>query len=373
MSSFLLYIYKIICYNVSHHRISAEVIRMKYNFDPMYTVNCFEKIISVPSTVGYYREMNPVMAELAASLGCQLSLDNKSTAYITLEGEDNSKTVLVGAHLDTIGMVVRRIDSNGMLRVRQLGGVNFNSLEGENVLIHTRDGKTYTGLVTISSHSVHVFEDARSMERNEENMMIILDEDVHTREDVLALGIRHGDIISTEPRFRMTEKGYIKSRFIDDKAAVAVCFNAIKYMKENGLKPRFRTIFAFPYAEEIGLGGTYVPEEVSEYVAVDIGLIGPDLDGNEKAVSICAKDNTGPYDYELTNRLISLAQRNGINHAVDIFYRYGTDAHAAVRAGNNLRAAAFGMAVYCSHGMERTHIEGLNATLDLLLAYLLEE
>ena len=346
---------------------------MKYNFDPMYTVKCFEKIVNTPSPVGYYRDMKPVMEEIAASLSCEITYDNKSTAYISLEGEDNSKTVMIGAHLDTIGMIVRRIDSDGMIRVRQLGGVNFHSLEGETVHIHTREGKSYSGLVTVSSHSVHVFEDARTMERSEENIMIVLDEDVHSKEDVSALGIRHGDPISTEPRFQISGNGYVKSRFIDDKAAVALCFNAIKYMKENSLKPAYRTIFAFPFAEEIGLGGTYVPEGVSEFVAVDIGLIGPDLDGSERKVSICAKDNSTPYDYDLTTRLIRLAEKNGIDHAVDIFYRYGTDANAALKAGNNLRAAAFGMAVYCSHGMERTHIDGLNASLDLLLAYLLDK
>ncbi len=344
---------------------------MKYNFDPMYTVSCFEKIVNIPSPVGYFRDMQPVIEEIAGSLGCEVTYDNKYTAYITLDGEDNSKTVMVGAHLDTIGMIVRRIDSDGMIRVRQLGGINFHSVEGETVHIHTRDGRSYSGLVTVSSHSVHVFEDARSMGRDEDNIMIILDEDIHSREDVIALGIRHGDPISVEPRFQMTENGYIKSRFIDDKAAVAICFNMIKYLKDNGLKPRYRTIISFPYAEEVGLGGTYVPEEVSEFVAVDIGLIGPDLDGNERAVSICAKDNTAPYNYALTTELIELAEKIGCKYAVDIFYRYGTDANASQRAGNNLRAAAFGMAVYCSHGMERTHIEGLNNTLDLLLAYVL--
>ena len=143
-------------------------------------------------------------------------------------------------------------------------------------------------------------------------------------------------------------------------------------MKAQGLKPKYRTLFAFPYMEEIGLGGTYVPAEVSEYVAIDIGLIGPGYDGNERKVTICAKDASIPYDYELTNHLIALAENNNIDHAVDIFYRYGTDANAALKAGNNLRAAAFGMAVYCSHGMERTHLEGLNATVELLLSYLLE-
>ena len=346
---------------------------MKYTYDSQDILHYFKKLVNVPSPVGYYVEMNQVICQMAEELGETVWFDHRSNAYITVEGEDNSKTVLVGAHLDTLGMVVRCIDANGMIRVRQLGGVNYCNLEGETVTIHIRDGRSNTGLMTCQSHSVHVFDDARTLERNENTMMVILDEQVSSKEEVSALGIRHGDMISVDPRCQITSNGYLKSRFIDDKAAVACCFVALKYMKEHGNKPKYRTIFAFPYAEEIGLGGTYVPAEVSEYVAIDIGLIGPDYDGSEHKVTICAKDASTPYDYELTNQLIALAEKNGIDHAVDIFYRYGTDANAALKAGNNLRAAAFGMAVYCSHGMERTHLDGLVATCDLLLAYLLEE
>ena len=345
---------------------------MNHTYDPQEILRYFETLVKVPSPVGYYVQMNPVICRLAEELGYAVWFDHKSTAYITVDGEDNSKTVLVGAHLDTIGMVVRCIDADGMIRVRQLGGINYNSVEGETVTIHTRDGRSYTGLMACQSHSVHVFDDARTLERNENTMMVILDEPVSSKADVNALGIRHGDMISVDPRCQITPNGYLKSRFIDNKAAAACCFTALRYLKQQGLKPRYRTLFAFPYCEEIGLGGTYVPPEVSEYVAMDIGLIGPGYDGNERKVTICAKDASTPYDYELTNRLIDLAEKNGIDHAVDIFYRYGTDANAALKAGNNLRAAAFGMAVYCSHGMERTHLDGLTATCDLLLAYLLE-
>ena len=79
-----------------------------------------------------------------------------------------------------------------------------------------------------------------------------------------------------------------------------------------------------------------------------------------------------PYDYALTNRLITLAESNGCNYAVDLFYRYGTDACQAIKGGNNLRAAAFGMGVYASHGAERTHITGIENTVRLMLAYILE-
>ena len=345
---------------------------MKFQFDEQFLLDCFRKIVNTPSPVGYSHLLNPVLEEYAAMFGCAVTYDNKETAYITLDGQDNSKTVLIGAHADTIGMMVRSVDSDGMIRIRNLGGVNLGSLEGETVTVHTRDGRTYTGLFACQSHSVHVFDDARSMSRDENTMIIILDEKIGSKADVYALGIRHGDFVSVEPRMQVTPNGYLKSRFIDDKAAVACCFTMLKYLTENGLKPKYRTILAFPYLEELGMGGVYVPQGVSEYVAIDIGLIGPDYDGSEYAVSICAKDKAGPYNFDLTTRLVNYAEKAGCDYAVDIFYRYSTDAMAAMRVGNDVKAATFGMAVYCSHGMERTHMDGLRNTMNLLLAYTLD-
>lgn len=344
---------------------------MNIKLDSEFVISCFQELVNIPSPVGYYREMNPVVEKYASMFGKSAAFDNKSTAYITFDGEDNSKTVLVGAHLDTIGLVVRKIDADGMIRVHALGGISFSSIEGETVTIHTREGKKYTGLMACQSHSVHVFDDARTMARDEQHMMVILDENVKSKQDVVNLGIRNGDTISIDPRCQVTENGYIKSRFIDDKMAVAISFAAMKYLTEHCLKPKYRTMFALPYGEEIGIGGAYIPEEVSEFVAIDIGLIGPDLDGNERSVSICVKDYVTTYDYDLTTQLIEIARRNEIAHAVDIFNRYATDAGAALKGGNDLKIAAFGMAVYCSHGMERTHIDGVNETTALLLAYLL--
>lgn len=242
------------------------------------------------------------------------------------------------------------------------------SMEGENVTVHTRDGKEYSGLVICQSHSVHVFDDANTLSRTEDTLRILLDENVSSKADVKALGIQNGDVISIDARFTVTENGYVKSRFIDDKGGVACCLAAIKYMKDNGILPEFKTVFAFPFYEEIGLGGTYVPAGTSEFICVDIGLIGPEHEGNERSVSICAADSGSPYDYELTTRLIKLAKETGCSYAVDVFRHYSSDATASLRAGNNLKIGAFGMAVYCSHGVERTHVEGLEATTKLLLS-----
>lgn len=345
---------------------------MKFNIDEKFMLDFFVEIVSVPSPSGYYEQLNPVLEKYARQLGKEITYDNKSTAYITLDGEDNSKAILIGSHADTLGLMVRRIDSDGMIRVRSVGGINHCNTDGEDVIVHTRDGKEYTGILMCQSHSSHVFDDAKTLERNDKTMILALDEDVKSDKDVRALGIEHGDYVFVNPRCKITENGYIKSRFIDDKGSVACVFTMLKYIVDHNLKPKYKTILAFPYGEEVGAGGTYVPEGVSEYLAVDIGLIGPDYNANERMVSICAKDASFPYNYDLTNRLIAYAKKAGCNYAVDLFYRYGSDAGAAVRAGNNLRHAVVGMPVYSSHGRERTHILSMCNTTNLLLAYALD-
>ena len=345
---------------------------MKFNVDSNYLVNCFREIVSVPSPTGYYVKINPVLKRYAEELGCEMTFDRRNNAYVTLEGEDNSKTVLVAAHADTVGMMVRCIDGNGALRIRTIGGINISTLDGETVTVHTRSGKDYTGLFLCQSYSTHVFADALTLERNDQTMMILLDEHVNSRAEVEALGIRPGDFVSIDPRCQVTENGYVKSRFIDDKGAIACCFAAIKYLKEHGLRPKYKMIFQFSQYEEISLGGCYIPEEVSEMLAIDIGLIGPELDGNEFSVSICAKDALQIYDYDMTTKLVEYAKKAECSYAVDVYFRYGSDVGPAIKGGHDVKGGLFGMAVYGSHGMERTHVDGLLATTNLLLAYTLD-
>lgn len=343
------------------------------DLDMAYLTDVMKKLIEVPSPTGYYVEMKPVIEELARELGYAVTYDNRDTAYIAVAGKDPSKTVCVSTHADTLGLMVRGINADGTLRVRALGGINYANIEGENVTVHTRAGKRFTGMLICAHHSSHAYDDAKTMERNENTVFVLLDEATESEKATRALGIRNGDYVSIDPRFTLTEGGYVKSRFIDNKAAMAMAFATLKAMKEAGARPAYNTLFAFSFYEEIGLGGVVVPREVSEYISVDIAILGPDADGSERTVTICAKDASMPYDYALTNRLIATAERIACPYAVDLFYRYGSDASQAIKAGNDIRTAAFGMGVYASHGVERTHMAGIENTARLLAAYVLGE
>ena len=121
--------------------------------------------------------------------------------------------------------------------------------------------------------------------------------------------------------------------------------------------------------EEVGHGAPMIDRGISEFVTLDMGCVGLDLDGNEYAVSICAKDSNGPYDYELTTRLIDMAKENNLNYIVDVFQNYGSDVEAAHNAGIDCKGVLIGSGVSASYGMERTHVLGIENTLKLIYLY----
>ena len=334
-----------------------------------YIIETIQTLVNIPSPSGFTKKVMEFVREEAEGFGYSCEMSQKGGLISTVEGRER-ETIGLSAHVDTLGAMVRSIDSNGTLRFTMVGGYTMHSVEGSYCKVHTRDGQVYTGTILIKSSSVHSYDDAKTMERTDRNMLVRIDEMVESREDVLALGIDSGDYISFDAEFEYTKNGFIKSRHLDDKASVAVILGMLKEMSENKLTPKNRIKILISNYEEVGFGASWIPEDIKEILAVDMGAMGDDLNGSEYKVSICAKDSTGPYDYDMTNRLIDLAKENKIDFVVDIFPHYGSDVSAALRGGHDIKGALIGQGVHSSHGMERTHIKGLENTLKLIQAYI---
>lgn len=338
--------------------------------DLTYTKEILKKLLNTPSPSGFCQEAIKLIGEEAAAMGLHFETTRKGNGIITVSGSGEEEgTLLVSGHVDTLGAMVRSIKSDGMIRFTSIGGYTMHSVEGEYCTVHTREGKTYSGTILSSKPSVHVYADARTHEREEAVMEIRLDESVSDEDGVKALGIQVGDYISFDPRAEFTDSGYIKSRHLDDKAGVAVMLGMIKYMTENGIKPKKNLKLFFTTHEEVGHGSAYIPDDVDTILVVDMGAIGDDLTCTEKDVSICVKDSSGPYDYEMVGELIDIAKSMAIDYALDVYPRYSSDASAALSGGNDVRAALIGPGVHASHTMERTHEKGLLNTLNLLAGY----
>lgn len=345
---------------------------MKTKINRQYVLDFAKELLTTPSPSGFcYGIMQKVEAE-AKRLGYPFEMTRKGAGVITVPGQDDSYVIGLSGHVDTLGAMVRSIKSSGRLRFTSIGGYMFSTVEGEYCLVHTRDGRTYEGTVLTTEPSVHVYPNARDQKREESSMEVRIDELVTSKDDVVKLGIGVGDVISFDPRTVIKENGFIKSRHLDDKAGVAILFGLIEMFKREGLTPKHTLKIVISTYEEVGHGASYIPQEIDEMIAVDMGAMGDDLTCTEQAVSICAKDSSGPYDYLMTSRLIELAKRDGLDYAVDIYPQYGSDVSAALRGGNNIRGALIGPGVHASHGMERTHVEGLLNSIALLAAYTLE-
>jgi putative aminopeptidase FrvX len=335
--------------------------------DRKYILDLAKEILMIPSPSGYSKKIVPRILEEANKYELASEQTKKGNLIITYPGKTDYKVGL-SVHVDTLGAMVRSINSAGEIKFTTIGGPIWPTLDGEYCTIRTREGKDYTGTFLSTSPAAHVFKDASSKTRTPENMFVRVDEVVKTKEDTQKLGIEVGNFIFIDPKTTITESGFVKSRFLDDKINVASIFGMIKYLKENKITPNYTLKFIISTYEEVGHGASYIPE-LDEMIAVDMGCIGDDLTCTEYDVSICPKDSSGPYDYDLTNKLVQTAKDNKINHAIDIYPYYGSDVSAAIRGGNDLKGALLGPGVHASHGMERTHIDGIEATIKLLIEY----
>lgn len=338
-----------------------------------YMLHYLKNILAIDSPTGYTKHAVDYLVKEYEALGYQPQVTRKGGLFVCISEGDGSQpenALQMEAHLDTLGGMVAEIKSNGRLRVTPLGGMNPNNAEAENVRVVTRLGKVYTGTFQLNNASIHVNDDYNGTKRSWDTMEVVLDEMAFNKEQTAELGIMTGDIVCFEPRTVITESGYIKSRFLDDKLSVAILLGYARYLKESGAKPARKIYQHITVFEEVGHGGAAsVPADVGEVLSVDMGCVGDGLECAEHQVSICAKDSGGPYHYEVTSALIAAAQAAGIDFAVDVYPHYGSDAEAALRAGWDVKHGLIGAGVYASHGYERSHVKGMMATWELLKAY----
>ena len=334
-----------------------------------YAIEKTVELLAIDSPTGYTAEAAEYVKNEFEALGYPAFITNKGGVAATLGGKDEENALLIQAHIDTLGGMVRHIKDNGRLTIVPLGGLRANSIESENCRIITRKNGSYEGTFALVNPSIHVNGEFADTKRDFDSCEVTVDEKVASAEDVKKLGISAGDIVCFEPRTRVTRSGYIKSRFLDDKLSVGIILAFAKYLKEQKLEPAQKIYVHITVYEEVGHGASAVPsafKNIRDVLAIDMGCVGEKLTCTERQVSICAKDRSGPYSYEMVQRLVNAAEKNGADFAVDIYPFYSSDASATMTGGLDARHGLIGPGVFASHGYERSHRDGAENTLKLL-------
>lgn len=332
----------------------------------METLHLLRDLLEIDSPSGYTLQATDFIMNTLRTMGWEPRRTPKGTVVCAL-GPD--PTLAIAAHTDTLGAIVSGINANGTLKISLLGGPLLPTFEGAYVRIHTLSNNVFTGTLLLNNPSVHANNTAAKAERTTDTMHVRIDEVVASAADVDGLGIRVGDIVCFDTRYQHLPSGYIKSHFLDNKAGCYVLLELARRVKAAGLSVPVELFFST--YEEVGHGGASGwSSSVTDLLVIDMGVVGDTVEGSELACSICAKDSGGPYDYEFRRTLIHVADEKKIPYVIDVYPFYSSDGTAAWRAGVEVRVALIGPGVHASHGMERTHVKAIQATIDLCEAYI---
>jgi len=340
-----------------------------------YLLDYLTRLLNTPSPTGFTEPAISLTEQtLKAFPFLKLTRTRKGALVASWPGSRTDAPRALTAHVDTLGAMVKEIKANGRLKLTKVGHFSWNTVEGEGCTVFAAKGRQVRGSILLDKASAHVYgAEVNETKRDDENMEVRLDARTSSEFETRELGVRVGDFIAFDPRVEVTA-GFVRSRHLDDKAGVAALMAAVQAMSSAGLQPTRTTHLHISNYEEVGHGGAAgIPPEVHELVALDMAAVGEGQASDEFHATLCVKDTGGPYHHGLSTRLREIAEKHNIPYLVDIYPYYGSDGEAFWRSGGDVAVALIGPGVDASHSYERTHTEGLVATSQWIIAYLLSE
>ena len=328
------------------------------------------ELLNTPSPAGYTDEAVWLLCRELGRLGLDYELTRRGAIRARLPGRTPRPARAIVAHVDTLGAQVKAVKDNGRLELVPIGHWSSRFAEGARATIFS-EGGAWRGTILPLKASGHTFnEEVDTQPVNWRQVELRIDALTQGREETLALGVDVGDIIAIDPQPEFMDTGFIVSRHLDDKAGVATLLAALECMVREERTPTVDTWWRFTIAEEVGLGASSVRiPDVAAMVTVDNGTTAPGQNSSEFGVTIAMADQTGPFDWHLSRKLVQLARNHEIPHQKDVFRYYRSDSASALEAGADIRTALVTFGVDASHGYERIHESALEDLTRLLIAY----
>lgn len=285
------------------------------------------------------------------------------------------KKIMISAHMDEIGFIVKFVDDKGYLRLQNLGGFDTRNLFARDVTVWTKDGPL-PGILSPGGRPVHLAtpEDRKKVPDLKEFFVDL----GRSGEDVKAR-VRVGDPVTLDHAFR--EVGdLLCGKAMDDRASVFVQIEALRALKDT---PPTHDVYAvFSTQEEVGLRGAIVAAYSVEpdigigldvTLAVDTPGVGPDeaVTKMGDGVGIKLYDSSMISTRWLVDEFVALAEEQGIAYQLEILPLGGTDGAAIQRTRGGVPSITLSLPTRYIHTVvESIHVKDTQAEIDLLVAYL---
>jgi peptidase M42 family hydrolase len=343
---------------------------MRLRIDIDYLSDQLAKLLAIASPSGYTDNVVRYCTQELQRLGLEPELTRRGAIRAIRPGTNRAGARAIVSHLDTLGAQVKRVKETGRLELVPIGHWSSRFAEGARVTLFSEKG-SYRGTILPLKASGHTFnKEVDSQPVGWEYVELRVDAYTRSMQDTLGLGIDVGDIVAIDPQPEFLNNGFIVSRHLDNKAGVASMLAALQALQRDQARTEVDTHWLFTISEEVGVGASSIlTHDVASLVAVDNGTTAAGQNSSEFGVTIAMADQTGPFDYHLTLKLVKLCRDHEIRFQKDVFRYYRSDSASAVEAGSDVRTALVTFGVDASHGYERINIHALRSLAELLSVY----
>lgn len=314
--------------------------------------NFLSQLTNAHGPSGFEDNVRKLLSETWKPYTTSLQTDGMGNLIGEVQGTNHARVLLM-AHMDEVGLIVSKIEANGLVKVQMLGGFDDNVLTAQRFKIQTPNGiiDAYSGVDSIH----HIPKDKRGKLIKKENLF--LDIGAMDRAEALRMGVRPGLPVSPDSKFtQLTEHRYM-AKALDDRIGLSVLTDVLKAVKH----PKNTIFFAATVQEEVGLRGAQVIyNDVKPDVAINIEVgIASDFPLYlGKAVSD-VRLGEGPTLFVFDSSLIphqpllrwvaDVAKKEGIPVQYEVEPGYGEDAAKIQGKGLGIPAINIGIPIRYAH------------------------
>lgn len=338
--------------------------------DENYLLAQLKALLAIDSPTGYTDQVVRYCYRELERLGLKPELTRRGAIRAVRQGGRRKGARAIIAHLDTLGAQVKLVKDNGRLELVPIGHWSARFAEGGRVTLYSERG-SFRGSVLPLKASGHTFNDeVDTAPVGWRHVELRIDAVTRSKIETQELGIDVGDFVAFDTNAEFLDNGFISSRHLDDKAGVAIALASLEALQRQDAKTPVDVHFLFTIAEEVGVGAAAViAPEIAAMVTIDNGTTAPGQNSSEFGATIAMADQSGPFDYHLTKKLVDLCRANDIPFQKDVFRYYRSDSASAIEAGHDIRTALVTFGIDASHGYERIHTHALTSVARLISAY----
>ena len=241
-------------------------------------------LMMIPGLAGHEGRVRRYLKRALGGLGLATKTDRLGNLIATIPGREGAPSVMLFTHMDQLGLVVRKIEKNGLVRVERLGGVPERALAAQAVLFSIGEGRDVPGVIANKSHHATGQDEKYRVVPYQD---IYIDAGFSSAEAVLEAGIDIGTPVVYRPNVMELANGRIAGTSVDDRAGCAVVLEVARQLMEKSPRPTVHIVFSTQ--EEFNLRGAVTAAQMLQPdIAIQIDLIlasdTPDMAGRGDVV-----------------------------------------------------------------------------------------